>query len=159
MIYWKYSSNRIFFLNEYLIFIPSAILANYVIIRKIRLDKERMKQIKRLIEQIEREKKIRRILLLSLGLNGCIHLLTRGGSIDFIDIIDTDYIKCHIEQGVGYLDNKPLRNIITDLYRHKRKGKIIYITATAVCHLANRYCQTFLALPFAVGDFSLTNVY
>ena len=57
MIYWKYSSNRIFFLNEYWIFIPSAILANYVIIRKIRLDKERMKQIKRLIEQIEREKK------------------------------------------------------------------------------------------------------
>jgi hypothetical protein len=156
MLYWKYSSNRIFFLNEYWIFIPSAILANYVIIRKIRLDRERMKQIKRLTEQIEREKKIRRILLLSLGLNGCIHLLTRGGSTDFID---TDYIKCNIEQGVGYLDDTRLRNIITDLYRHKRKGKIIYITATAVCHLANRYGQTFLALPFAVGDFGLTNVY
>ena len=36
MLYWKYSSNRIFFLNEYWIFIPTAILANYVIIRKIR---------------------------------------------------------------------------------------------------------------------------
>ena len=159
MLYWKYSSNRIFFLNEYWIFIPSAILANYVIMRKIRLDRERMKQLKRLTEQIEREKKIRKILLLSLGLNGCIHLLTRGGSTE---IIDTDYLLkelCNIEQGVRYLDDKRLRNIITDLYRHKRKGKIIYITATAACHLANRYGQTFLALPFAVGDFGLTNVY
>ena len=158
MLYWKYSSNRIFFLNEYWIFIPSAILANYVIIRKIRLDRERMKQLKTLTERIEREKKIRRILLLSLGLNGCIHLLTRGGSTD---LIDTDYIKLlyNSEEGVRYLDDKRLRNIINDLYRHKRKGKIIFITATAVCHLANRYGQTFLALPFAVRDFGLTNVY
>lgn len=158
MLYWKYSSNGIIILNEYWIFIPSAILANYVIIRKIRSDRQRIKQLKRLTERIEREKKIRRILLLSLGLNGCIHLLTRGGSTD---LIDTDYIKslCKIEQGVGYLDDKRLRNIINDLYRYKRKGKIIYITATAVCHLANRYGQTFLALPFAVGDFGLTNVY
>ena len=159
MLYWKYSSNRIFFLNEYWIFIPSAILANYVIIRKIRFDKERMKQLKRLTEQIEREKKIRKILYLSLGLSGCIHLFTRGGSTK---IIDTDYLLeelCNIEQGVRYLDDKRLRNIITDLYRHKRKAKIIYITATALCHLANLYGQTFLALPFAVGDFGLTNIY
>ena len=143
MLYWKFSSNRVFFLNEYWIFIPSAILANYVIIRKIRLDRERMKQIKRLTEQIEREKKIRRILLLSLGLNGCIHLLTRGGSKNFTNLVNTDYIKSTIDQGVRYLDDKRLRNIITDLYRHKRKGKILYITATAACHLANRYGQTF----------------
>jgi hypothetical protein len=49
MLYWKFSSNRVFFLNEYWIFIPSAILANYVIIRKIRLDREREKQLKKLI--------------------------------------------------------------------------------------------------------------
>lgn len=161
MLYYKYSANRIFFINEYWVFIPSAILANYVIIRKIRLDRERMKQLKRLTEQIEHEKKMRKILLLSLGLTVSLNLLTRGGSTDFIDIIDTDYIlaKCKINQGVRYLDDTRLRNIISDLYRHKRKGKIIYITATAVCHLANRYGQTFLALPFAVGDFGLTNVY
>lgn len=159
MLYWKYSSDRIFFLNEYWILIPSAILANSVIIRKIRLDRKRLKQLKRFKELIEREKKIRKILLLSLGLHGCIHLLTRGGSTG---IVDTDYLLkefCKIEQGIGYLDDRRLRNIITDLYRHKRKGKIIYITATAACHLANRYGQTFLALPFAVGDFGLTNVY
>ena len=59
-----------FFLSEYWIFIPSAILANYVIIRKICSDREKIKQLKRLTEQIEREKKIRRILLLGLGLKG-----------------------------------------------------------------------------------------
>ena len=51
-----------------------------------------MKELKRLIGQIEREKKIRKILLLSLGLivSGYTHLLTRGGWIDFLNIIDTD---------------------------------------------------------------------
>lgn len=157
MFYWNYSSTRTFFLNEYWIFIPSAILANYVIICKIRLDRKRKKEFKRLIEQIEREKKIRRIILLSLGLSGSIHLLTRGGS----DIINTDYIKlkCGIEEGIHYLDDNRLRNIIHDLYRHKARNKMIYITATAVCHLADIYGQTFLALPFAVGDFGFTNVY
>ena len=122
-----------------------------------------MKELKRLIGQIEREKKIRSILLLSLGLSisGYTHLLTRGGSTDFLNIIDTDYIRfaCNIEEGVSYLDDKRLRNIVTDLYRHRGKGKIIYIITTALCHIANTYGQTFLALPFAVGDFGLTSLY
>lgn len=158
MLYWKYSSNRIFFLNEYWIFIPTAILANYVIIRKIRLDRQRIEQLRILTEQIEREKKIRLILLLSLGLNGFIHILPRGGSTDLIDV---EYLKlkCEVEEGVRYLDNQWLRNIIHDLYPHKRRNKIIYITATAVCHLANQHGQTFLALPFALGSLGLTSIY
>ena len=163
MLYWKYSSNRTFFLNEYWIFIPSAALANYLIIRQIRSKRASIKELKRLIDQIERAKKIRNILILSLGLSasGYIHLLTRGGSTDFLNLIDTDYIKstCNIEEGVRYLDDMRLRNIIADLYRHKSKGKIIYITATALCHIANQYGQTFLALPIAVGDFGLTSLY
>ena len=52
-----------------------------------------------------------------------------------------------IEQGLGYLDNKRLKNIIHDIYRYKRnKNKVIFITATAVCHLSRQYGQTFLAL-------------
>ena len=163
MLYWKYSSNRILFLNEYWIFIPSAVLANYFIIRKIRLNRARMKELKRLIGIIEREKKIRKILLLSLGLSvtGYTHLLTRRGSTDFLNLIDTDYVKsaCNIKEGIHYLDDIRLRNIIIDLYRHKGKGKVIYITATALCHIATHYGQTFLALPFAIGDFGLTSLY
>ena len=159
MLYWKYSSNRIFFLNEYWIFIPSAILTNYLIIRKIRLNRIRMEELQKLIGHIEREKKIRKILLLSLGLSisECAYLLIRGGS----DLIDTDYIRlaCEIEEGTRYLDDLRLRNIIIDLFGHKARGKIIYITATALCHIATKYGQKFLALPIAIGDFGLTNLY
>ena len=161
MLYYKFSPNRIFFLNEFWVFIPSTILINYIIIRKIHLDRQKVKKLKKLTQQLEREKKIRKILFLSLGLNvySCLHMFTRGGSINFIDMVDTDSIKCTIDEGVSYLDDARLRNIIKDLYKHKNKGKIIYITATALCHLTHRYGQTFLALPFAVGDFGLTNVY
>jgi len=49
------------------------------------LNRAKLRELKRLIDQIEREKKIRKILLLSLGLSisGYSHLLTRGGSTGF----------------------------------------------------------------------------
>lgn len=167
MIFFRYSANRIFYINEYWFMIPPAILANYFIIRKIRLDKKKMKDLKKLREQIEREIKIKKILIVSLGLSGGLNfltLLTRGGSTDFIDstnLINSDDIRslCKIEEGVRYLDDNRLRKIIINLYRNKRKGKIILITATAACHLLNQYGQTFLAFPVAIGDFGLTSLY
>ena len=111
--------------------------------------------LKRLKDQVEREKKLRRILYLSLSLNRCAYLLMRIAS----DFINTDYIEYSIEMGLRYLDDNRLRNIIYDLYWHKRKDKVIYITATAVCHLAHRYEKTFLVLPFAIGDFGFTDLY
>ena len=111
--------------------------------------------LKKLKNQLEREKKLRRILFLSFGLNGYTHLLTRGGS----HFINTDYIEFGIEMGLRYLGDILLMNIIHDVYRHKRKSKVIYITATAVCHLAHRYGKTFLVLPFAIGDFGFMDLY
>ena len=75
-------------------------------------------------------------------------------------MIDTDCIRlaCNIDEGTNYLDDKRLRNIINNLYRHKGKGKIIYITATALCYVANQYGRTFLALPITIGDFGLTSL-
>lgn len=82
----------------------------------------------------------------------------RGG-----DCINVDYIDCVIESGFQYLDNERLRKILHHLFKNKIKrtvkGQLIYITATALCHLAHKYGQHFLALPFAVDDFGLTNVY
>lgn len=96
---------------------------------------------------------------LSLGLNASAgtYILTRGGSY----LLDVDYIleNCNIEEGLGSLDNKRLRHIVSHLYKHKRKGKIIYITGTALCHLANQYELNFPAFPIAIGDFGLTNLY
>jgi len=155
MLYWKYSPNRVFFLNEYWILVPTAILANYLVIRQIRCQKKKNRELKKLKKQIERVKKMRRIVYLAIGLDGLSSILIRGGG----DFIDVSHIECGIEEGLRFLDNDRLRKIIHDLYRHKRKGKIIYITATAVCQLANRYGQTFLALPIAIGDFGLTNLY
>ena len=158
MLFYRYSENRIFFLNEYWILIPSALLANYFILRKIRDDKKRIESLRVLKAQLERQKKLQKIAILALGVSGSVHLLNRGGSTD---LIDTDYIKdiCQIDSGIRYLDDRRLKNIVIDLYWHKRKGQIIYITATALCHLAGRYGRKFLALPVAVGDFGITNLY
>lgn len=157
MLYWKYSANRIFFINEYWILIPIGVFGNYLIIRKIRSRKKYLKQLEQLKQKLEKEKKIRQILALAFAANGLSYILMRGGS----DVINVDYIsdRCTIEEGVRFLDNERLRKIIHDIYRYKRRGKIIYITATAFCHIANKYGTTFLDLPFAVGDFGLTNVY
>lgn len=164
MLYWKYSPNRIFFLNEYWILVPTAIIGNYLIIRKIcshknktQQLKEELKQLKIKIERYKKEERLRRIVYLACGLSGLSYLsMCRGGA----DLIDVDYInKCGIENGFRFLDNDRLRKIIHDLYHYKRQGKIIFITSTAICHLANQYGKTFLAFPFAIGDFGVTNIY
>ena len=165
MLYWQYSYNRTFFLNEYWLFIPSALLANYILINKIRTNKAKEQELKELIEQVEYEKKIRKILFISLGLSlsmGYTPFFSRGGSsADLLNLIDTDYIrkKCEIQEGIRFLDDVRLRKIISNFYQHKKKAHIIYITSTALCHIANKYGQQHLALPFAVGDFGLTSWY
>lgn len=155
MLYWKYSPNRVFFLNEYWILIPTAILANYFLISQIKNKKQKNKEFQKFKEQIERAKKYRRILHFALGLDGLSRILIRGGG----EFIDVSYIECGIDEGVRFLDNERLRKIIHDLYRSKSKNRIIYITGTALCHLSKMYGQTFLALPVAIGDFGLTNLY
>lgn len=161
MLYWKYSPTRTFFLNEYWIFIPSAIIVEYLIIARIRSNKAKLKHLKKLKKQLERAEKLKKIMLLALGVSGAtnLYLLQRAGSIEEIFDFDTGYLRerCTIEEGVRYLDDNRLRNIIHNLHKNKVKGRIIYITATALCHIANTYGKTFLALPFAIGDFGVTS--
>ena len=129
------------------------------IIRKIRYDKSKNEQLKKLREEIERYKKqerIRRIVYLACGFSGLSYISISRGGADFIDV---DSIYCGVEDGLPFLNNHRLIKIIHYLYRYKRRDKIIYIIATAVCHIANQYGQTYLALPFAIGNFGLTNVY
>ena len=113
MFYWKYSSTRTFFINEYWIFVPASLLMNYAIIRRIKSQRKRVKEFKRLKEQLERERTIRKILLLGLGFSECAHFLMRGGDLRFIDAVDSDYMLSiddiqawenqHGEIGSGYL--------------------------------------------------------
>jgi len=92
------SSNRIFLLNEYWLIVPIMIGMDILIIRKMRSHKQRIQELKRLKKQLENQERLRQVLFLSLGLNGCAgaactYLLARGGS----DFINVDYIKCQID--------------------------------------------------------------
>ena len=58
-----------------------------------------------------------------------------------------------------FLNNDQLRKIIHDLYRQKNTGKILFVIAIAVYHIANWYGQTSLTLRIAIRNFGLTNPY
>lgn len=106
-------------------------------------------------KRIDQEKKIRKILYLSLGLTECSYLLPRGGD----GFIDVDYIKCEIAEGLNYLDDNQYRNLIGFFYSRKRKDRIIDITGTALCHLLHRYGRMFLATPIGITFCGSTNLY
>jgi len=134
------------------------LLGDYIVIRKIRSHKKKVEEFRKLQEKVERYKelqKIRRIAYLACGFSLSSIWLVRGGE----NFINVDYIECGIEEGLRYVDNDRIRKIVHDLFRHKRKGKIIYITSTAACHLVKVYGKHFLELPVAVGDFGITNLY
>jgi len=169
MLYYRYSANRIFFLNEYWVLVPVGIAIDYFFIRRILLNRQK----KRLIEQeiarkkqkIAHKKRLERIMLVSLGLHGSVYFLMRGGDnvgLDDIElVIDTDYIResCTVAQGVNYLEDGRLRAIILDIFRRKIRNKIIFITITALCHVARRYGRLLPVLPVALSDFGLTDIY
>lgn len=169
MLYWKISHNRILFLNEYWVLIPLSFIINYVILKKIRssqLKMEELERLKQLVERYEKQERLRRVFYLSCGLTAVSFLgLGRGGADAILlpnsGLIDVDDIKnqCDITPGVHFLENERLRKIVNSLYKHKRGGKIIYITATALCHLANEYGVMFFSLPFSVNDFGITSSY
>ena len=169
MLYWKYSSNRIIFLNEYWILVPTMLLADYIIIRKILSHKKKTGELRKLQEKIKRYKeleKLHRIAYLACNLSSLSSYLACSLALSSIFMVlgrekfaNVDYIECGIEEGLRYLDNSRLRKIIHHLFGKKRQGKIIYITSTAVCHLAKMYGTQFFALPVAVGDFGTTNLY
>lgn len=142
-----------FFINEYWILIPTAILVNCIIINKIR-SKKKIRELKDLQHKIQRTKKINKIGLLARGFGKMSKIAIRGGQL-----VDVSDITCGIEEGLRFLDNDNFKLIIHKLYRNKRKGKLIYITATALCHLIHNHHKMVLAMPFNIGNFGLTNLY
>lgn len=169
MLYWRISENRLILINEYWILMPLSFIINYVIIKKIRsyqLKMEELERLKQLVERYQKQERLRRVFYLSCGLSAVSFLgLVRGGADAILSpdggLIDVDDIKsqCEIKPGVHFLENERLRKLVNSLYKHKRHGKIIYITATALCHLANEYGVMFFSLPFSVNDFGITSYY
>lgn len=140
-IVYRFSRNRIFIINEYWIFVPISIGLNYIWIRRIIKHKKRLRDI-----QAEKLRKIS-----NLAMQSQIH---RGGD-DFLDVSD---IKCLMEEGVSYLDDKRLVRIIETLFKKKMRRKILYIIATAICTVHKNFDSGFLSLPLVVGDFGLTSI-
>lgn len=116
MFYWKYSQNLIFLINEHSLFVPPAILINYLFICRIRSRKEKIKNLRDVYNHIERENRIKKILYFALNLNESIFSI-RGGQ----DLINVDFIKCLIDSEVGFLDYSRLKKIIHSFYLHERK--------------------------------------
>ena len=163
MLYWRYAPNKILFINEYWVFVPSMVLIDYFIIKKMKINERKTGELKKLKEQIEHErslrKKIRKVLYVSLGYNFWSILMGGTESLDLINaLVDTEYITCNVNPGIRWLDDVSLKNLIKTLYKHKHQEKIIYITATALCHVSELYGRQFLDLPFTIvpglGSFS-----
>lgn len=82
----------------------------------------------------QRAKKINKIGLLARGFGKMSKIAIRGGQL-----VDVSDITCSIEEGLRFLDNDNFKLMIHKLYRNKRRGKIIYITATALHYLAHNH--------------------
>lgn len=161
MIIYRLSKYRILIINEYWVYVPIALIFEFFIIRKIISHKSKLKkldELEKLLDQIERKNRLKKIIYLSLGisLGTSVGFLSRGGVL-----IDSDYIRdrCQIETGIGFLDNPRFRQIVKNLYKYKKQGQIIYITATALCYLITDHGRNYWNLPVTIGDFGLTSLY
>lgn len=99
----------------------------------------------------------------SLALNSYNYLnnfLSNGSTdVNITNLVDVDYVMYNIPKGIHYLDDIKLQTIIKNLYKHKTRDKILYITGTAVCHVLNMYSKIFLSYPLCLGDFGITDLY
>ena len=150
-MYLRVSLSRTFFINEYYILIPLAIYTNILVIRAIKNRRARAKE----KEELERKRKIALLSAVAL-FNGISVLAARGGSNE---IVDVDYIDCGIETGLRYVNKDRLRKIVVALYSYKKPKGVIFVTATALCHIAKMYGVQFPALPIPVMDFGFTSYY
>ena len=78
----------------------------YFVIKKIRSDKKRSEEVKKLKEQVEKYKKLERLyrighLANGLSVESSWMWRCRGGNY-----IDVDYIDCAVKEGLRYLNNE-----------------------------------------------------
>lgn len=157
-IYLRFSNTRRFYVNEYYIFLPLVALIDFIIMRSIQKQRtrtEKLEKLKRELEKLKRRMKLYKIASIALGAStgGLLINRYRGGDT----VIDVDYIECGIEEGYRYVDNDRLRKLVASLYPHKERNGVIFITMTAICHLAKLYGLNFPALPIPIQDFGITS--
>lgn len=150
MLYVRISSNRLFIISEYWLFIPFMVAINLVIVKKFSKDSSKDEL------NLEQKRKIWKIFNIAIG-NIQTNLNTRGGEIIIQklagDYIDVRHEECILPSGIQYVNNDRLRKLVYALYPEKVKSGVIFITKTALCQLATEFGLGLPALPIAVHDF------
>lgn len=167
MFVYKFSKNRLFFINEYWIFIPTAILIDILIIKYV---KNRRKRKKEMEEQLKKQVRLRRMLALIFASNSSLSV-PNGGDLTMQDlemVLDSTRVPKRLYDcisayppGASYLDNNRFRNIIGRQFKSKKlKNEVIYITVSALCRVTqeNGVFQWSAPIPLIVKDFGITDL-
>jgi hypothetical protein len=122
MLYIKVSPNRVFFINEYSIWIPLMIVIDIAIIVKVK--KNRAKK-KLELEQFKKKCEQWKIFHTATG-NNIAALQVRAGENVLVDLVE-DYIQvrhpnCLVSKCIRYVNNERLRKIASSLFKSKAKN-------------------------------------
>lgn len=127
--------NRIFFISDYWILFPLLISIEIGIILYIKRKKAKRKKLEK--------QNLKQLKIFYLATSNYVNALgIQGGDQEQLIVtghVDVTHSDCSITEGVGYLENQYLKDIIIRFYGRKTINGIIYITKTALCQLASVY--------------------
>lgn len=140
MLLIRISSKKVLEISEYYILIPLMLAIELAIARKLKKNRsqnnDKSKQFKKW-----------KIFYFAMG-------RLRGGNeiTQFLDdyYLDVKHLDCILKPGIQYLDNARLRKIVNYLFHDKVKNGVIFITRTALCHIASEYGLYQLDLPIPI---------
>ena len=141
MLLIRISSKRVFAISEYYILIPLMLAIELAIARKLK--KKNRSQNNEKSKQATKWK----IFYFAIG-------RLRGGNeiTQFLEdyYLDVEHPDCILKPGIQFVDNARLRKIVNYLFHDKVKNGVIFITRTALCHIASEYGLYQLDLPIPI---------
>jgi hypothetical protein len=153
MLYIRISASRYFLLDELWILIPLILIIDIAIIVKVKKNRAKKK-----LQSEQLEKKDKPCKILHIAMNTIINARQiRGGSNGVLDLdqnyIEVDSTNCIVGNGLLYVNNHRIRQIVYFYFKSKAKNGVIYITKTALCHLVKVYGLNVPAFPIPIPDF------
>jgi len=129
MLLIRISSKRVWVISEYYILIPLMLAIEIAIARKLK---------KNWSQNNDKSKQFtkRKIFYFAIG-------RLRGGNeiTQLLEdyYLDVKHLDCILKPGIQYVNNARLRKIVNYLFHDKVKNGVIFITRTALCHIASEY--------------------
>src|SRR6056300_351024 len=140
MLLIRLSSKRMLEISEYYILIPLMLAIELAIAQKLKKNRS---------QNNDKSKEFTKwkIFYFAMG-------RLRGGNeiTQFLEdnYLDVKHLDCIVRPGIQYLNNARLRKIINYLFHDKVKNDVIFITRTALCHIASEYGLYQLDLPIPI---------